>query len=66
MPKLKIYLERENKNKSVIADNLQEALKKLNINPTTVIVTKNNELVTLDSKLSSKDKIKIIPVISGG
>ena len=66
MPKLKIYLERENKNKSVIADNLQEALKKLNINPTTVIVIKNNELVTLDSKLSSKDKIKIIPVISGG
>ena len=66
MPKLKIYLERENKNKSVIADNLQEALKKLNINPTTVIVTKNNELVTLDSKLSSKDKIRIIPVISGG
>jgi len=66
MPKLKIYLERENKNKSVIADNIQEALKKLNINPTTVIVTKNNELVTLDSKLSSKDKIRIIPVISGG
>jgi len=66
MPKLKIYLERENKNKSVIADNIQEALKKLNINPTTVIVTKNNELVTIDSKLSSKDKIRIIPVISGG
>ena len=66
MPKLKIYLERENKNKSVTADNVQEALKKLNINPTTVIVIKNNELVTLDSKLSSKDKIRIIPVISGG
>ena len=66
MPKLKIYLERENKNKSVTADNVQVALKKLNINPTTVIVIKNNELVTLDSKLSSKDKIRIIPVISGG
>lgn len=66
MPKLKIYLERENKNKSVIADNVQLVLKRLNINPTTVIVIKNNELVTLDEKLSSKDKIRIIPVISGG
>ena len=66
MPKLKIYLERENKNKIVSANNVTEVLKRLNINPTTVIVSKNNELVTLDTKLTSKDKIKIIPVISGG
>ena len=66
MPKLKIYLEREDKNKTVSANTVAEALKKLRINPTTVIVTKNNELVTLDEKLSKKDKIKIIPVISGG
>ena len=66
MPKLKIYLEREDCHKTIQASNVAEALKKLKINSTTVIVTKNNELVTLDEKLSTKDNIKIIPVISGG
>jgi len=66
MPKLKIYLEREDKNKTVSANTVAKALEKLKINPTTVIVSKNNELVTLDEKLSTKDNIKIIPVISGG
>jgi len=66
MPKLKIYLEKENKTKIVSAKNIAEALKKLKINPTTVIISKNNELITLDEKVSEKDQIKIIPVISGG
>ncbi len=66
MPRLKIYLEREGRYKTITANNLEEALKKLKINPTTVIISKNNELVTLDTSLKTKDKIKIIPVISGG
>ncbi len=41
-------------------------LKKLNINLVTVLVVKNGILVTEDSKLSEKDKIKILSVVSGG
>lgn len=66
MPKLKIYLERKGEYKTITANNVAQALKRLNINPTTVIVSKNNEIVTLDTKISTKDKIRIIPVISGG
>lgn len=38
----------------------------LGINPETVLLTKNGVLVPLDEKLTDKDKIKIISVISGG
>lgn len=61
-----VYLERENKTVEVKELNVKEILKKLNINSTTVIVAKNNELITEDAKLSQDDKIKILPVISGG
>jgi len=41
-------------------------LSKLKINPETVIVIKNSELVSEDVCLLDKDKIKILSVISGG
>lgn len=41
-------------------------LSKLRINQETVIVVKNDELVTEDDYLQDKDKIKIMSVISGG
>ncbi len=63
---LKIYLEKENKTVQVKAATISEALKKLNLNPTIYLVTVNNELVTENFKPKSKDKIKILPVISGG
>ncbi len=43
-----------------------ELLNKLNINPETVIVTKNNELVNQEEKLDNKDNVKILSVVSGG
>ncbi len=61
-----VYLERENKTVEVKELTVKEILKKLKINPTTVIITKNNELITEDAKLSDKEKIKVLPVISGG
>lgn len=61
-----VHLERENKTLKIEMLELKEILKELKINPTTVIITKNNELITEDAKLSNKDKIKILPVISGG
>ena len=63
---MQVYIEREDKIVDVEADNVKELLEKLKINPTTVLITKNNTLVTEKSILSNKDKIKIIPVISGG
>lgn len=63
---LKIFIERENKTKQVEARNMKELLQKLNINPEEVLTIKNNELVTLDAKITNKDTVKLLSVISGG
>jgi len=41
-------------------------LDKLKINPVTVIVSRENELITEEERLKDKDKIRILSVISGG
>ena len=61
-----VYLEREGKTVKVKNLQVKKILEELKINPTTVIVAKNNELITEDAVLSENDKIKILPVISGG
>ncbi len=61
-----VYLEREEKTIKVDELSIKEILKKLKINPTAVIIARNNELITEDAELSQHDKIKILPVISGG
>jgi sulfur carrier protein ThiS len=62
----KVNLVKDNVTKEIEASTLKEIYKKLDINPTTVIATKNDELITESTKVNNKDKIKIIPVISGG
>ena len=64
--KIHVYIERTNQKKVVNANNLDEMLKKLNINPQTVIITKNNELITEEEPLKNNDEIKLLSVISGG
>jgi sulfur carrier protein ThiS len=69
MPRLKIHLERENKTTSLELTKtitVKYLLEKLNINPVTVLVSKNNEVCTEQEIISSKDNIKIISVVSGG
>lgn len=64
-----IFIDRENKNMKIELDSnsrVGELLKILNINPVTIIVSRNNELVLDDAKLSDNDEIKILSVISGG
>ncbi len=61
-----VYLEKENKMVKVQQLVVKDILKELKINPITVIITKNNELITEDVKVSEKEIIKILPVISGG
>ena len=71
MAKIKVnaFIDRENKNAELELENNSQVidlLKKLNINPVTVIVSRNNELVLEDEKLKNNDEIKILSVISGG
>lgn len=61
-----ILLEKEGETKKIEASTLKEVYQKLKINPTVVLATRDDELIIESTKLSPKDKIKIIPVISGG
>lgn len=63
---MKVYIEQTGKNVNAKAPSVGALLKKLNINPVTVLVVKNSALVTEDAKLSEKDKVKILSVVSGG
>ncbi len=61
-----VFIERENKNIDVDADNVKDLLEKLKINKEVVLVVKNGTLVTEDERIGKKDKIELISVISGG
>lgn len=67
--KINVFYDREKKEKTIeLASNslVRELLEKMKINPVTVIVSKDNNIITEDEKLKDKDKIRIISVISGG
>ena len=64
-----VFIDRENKNTTLNLDNnsiVSDLLKKLSINPVSVIVSRNNELILEDEKLNNDDEVKILSVISGG
>ena len=66
---VKVFIDRTNTRKLVeLGDNIKvsDLLKKLYLNPVTVIVSRNNELILEDEKLNNNDEIKILSVISGG
>ena len=67
--RVSVFVDRENKNARLELDSsssVSDMLKKLRINPVTVIVSRNSELVLEDEKLNDNDEIKILSVISGG
>ena len=66
MPNVKVFIERENIVKKMNAENIEDMLRKLKINPEVVLIAKNNELVTRKAKLKEGDEIKLLSVISGG
>jgi len=66
MPKVKIFIEKTNEYREIEASTVKEAAKKLNVNLTTVIAVKNNELVTEEEKIDGSDSIRFLSVISGG
>ncbi len=70
MPTFMVYIERDNKNVEVSISSAKPSIKDLlamlKINPVSVIATVNNEVCIEEEKISSKDSIKIISVVSGG
>lgn len=44
----------------------RDALKKINIDPESVLITVNGKLVTDDAVLREGDRVKLVAVISGG
>ena len=63
---IKVFIERENKTVNINANDANEVLTKLNINPETVLLARNNELILLETKLNNDDELKLLSVISGG
>lgn len=64
---MQIHIERENRKESrQFNGTVASLLSELKINPETVLVAKNDELVTADEELNDKDEVKILSVISGG
>ncbi|MBI2575323.1 MoaD/ThiS family protein [Candidatus Woesearchaeota archaeon] len=62
-----IHIERGNRKEELnFSGKVAELLSELKINPETVLVAKNNELVTADDELGDKDEVRILSVISGG
>jgi sulfur carrier protein ThiS len=45
---------------------IRKALQKLNIEPDSVLITRNGELITDDEIIQVNDEFKLVPVISGG
>ncbi len=45
---------------------IRKALQKLDIEPDSVLATRNGELITDDEIIKADEVIKLVPVISGG
>ncbi|MBR9699353.1 MoaD/ThiS family protein [Candidatus Woesearchaeota archaeon] len=63
---MKAFIERENKLLELEAKTGKELLDSLQINPATVLLVKNNEVILPEEKLSETDEVKILSVVSGG
>lgn len=62
-----VFIEADSKNKKInFNGTVSQLLQQLKINSETVIVAKNNELVTEDETLADSDEVKLLSVISGG
>ena len=67
--RIKVFVDKENKNLELEFErnsDIKDVLNQLKINPVTVIISRNSELVMEEEKLNDYDEIKILSVISGG
>ena len=63
---VKVFIEKENKKLNAEAKDIEELMKKLNINKEEVIVVRNNQLAPRNEKLNDSDEVKFLSGISGG
>ena len=64
---MKVFIEKENKKENIeFEGDVKELLEKLDINPETVIIISNDQVVTENEKLKGDEEIKILSVVSGG
>ena len=66
---INVFYDREKQEKTIDLDensSIKDLLAKMNINPVTVIVSKEDNIILEDESLKDQDKIKLISVISGG
>lgn len=64
---MEIFIERTKTTKKLVfKGTVQTLLKKLGLNPGTVLVTRNNVLLTEADTVKNTDNLKILSVISGG
>ena len=67
--KINVFVDRNNLQKTIELEHsarVADLLEKLNLNPVTVIVARDNELILEDEELKNNDELKILSVISGG
>ena len=66
---VRIYIERENKFEEISIKEKTEIkvlLDKLNISLSSIIISKNNEIVLEDEFVEDSDDLKLFSVVSGG
>jgi sulfur carrier protein ThiS len=65
---MKVYIEKDDRSLNLkhIKITGKKLLEELKINPSSVILVKNNEVVLEDEMLEKDDDIKILSVVSGG
>lgn len=64
---MKVYIQKTQEKKDIkFKGSVENLLKRLKINPETVIVTVNGTLAADDEGLDDSDSIEILQVVSGG
>lgn len=65
---LQLYFEKDNCTDKITfsGKTVQELLQHLKINSETVLVVRNNEIITEEETLQNKDKLELLSVVSGG
>lgn len=64
---MKLHIDREGSTtEREFSGKAKDLLTELDINPATVVITKNGTLITEEDTLENSDEVKIISVVSGG
>ena len=64
---MKVFIEKQNKNMELkFSGTVKELLEKISVNPETILVVRDKELLTLYRDVDDKDEVRLLSVISGG